>query len=129
MGAEWRCHRCLRCPPYVTRLGIAPICRACIAVMRTKGLKWCAGCLRGLSPSAFAGSKGRCRPCVAAAQRAAGHPYAARYRDRHREAVRAHGRAYQRRRRAAGPGYERRLYQLRRLARARRMLRMLREEP
>jgi hypothetical protein len=96
--------------------------------MRERGLKWCAGCARGLSPDASCRNKGSCKACIAAAQRAAGHPHAARYRERHRDAVRAKGRAYQRRMRAAGPDYERRAYQRRRLSRARRMLRMLREE-
>ena len=123
----WRCARCLRCPPYVRRINsAAPVCAACRDALAARGLRWCAGCAASRPPAAFATGKGRCRPCVAALQRAQGHRPAARYRARNREALRAKNRAYMRRRRAADPGYARREYRRQRLAHARRLLRQIR---
>lgn len=101
MGAEWRCQRCLRCPPYVVRHGVRPTCNRCHAELAAKGLKWCGACDKALPLASFAaaggkgdGRRGTCRACYAPQRRKIATASVRRWRERNRDHVRAYNRAY-----------------------------------
>ena len=89
--SDWRCERCLRKPPYVTRKATSPICTRCRETLTAKGKKWCRTCKRPLPLSRFAVvnkagyRRAQCRRCrqplATAAQR--------RWRQRYPVAARA----------------------------------------
>ena len=83
--SPWRCVRCLRQAPYVTRHCNSPWCQRCKAVLDAKGTRVCRDCRTELPLASFrdgAAMTGRCPACRRARVRGIQRRYYARHRER-----------------------------------------------
>ena len=91
-STKWRCVRCLRQTPYVTRYVRSAWCQRCKAALDAKGTLVCRDCAAELPrESFFEGKKlvGRCPRCRRAKDRAKWKRYYAQHRERMSARVRA----------------------------------------